>query len=363
MYSTDIEQLFVESVALVRELNKEENLFITPLLIKTLHNLLHKLSDQELLFLIKEAEKNGDNQLIDSIAIIITHKYIQDDKAETLRSFEQHLLPETYARILKYLNVSRKKVTRATCSVPFSVQELFDLYGPFTMALGIGNGQILDLNVRNITSLNGMQNYTNIDVMIVSLINNCIVGNIVDPDFPDTPFVGVPNTEAIRLAQNNIESLPVTFFSGLDKLSYITLGANKLRSFPEGFFEGHDFSYLGIGKNLLSSLDSIDISGMPSLDSFMLNNNFISSIPADYFQNNPLLNYINLSYNNLTEWPATILNNNPLINYLDLSYNALSDFQPDSLPDYAAVLLTGNFLTSSQQDVIQSLYPTVFFSF
>lgn len=101
VYGTDIKQLFIESVALTKELNKEENIFISPLLVKTLHNLLYQLSDQELLLLINEAEKNGNNQLIDSIAIIISDKYIHDDKIETLKSFEQQLLPDTYCSYFK----------------------------------------------------------------------------------------------------------------------------------------------------------------------------------------------------------------------------------------------------------------------
>lgn len=273
-----------------------------------------------------------------------------------------HSSLELLEKSIAILNAA-KKITRTSCSTPFSVQNLLDQYGPFTMAVGIDNGQVLDFNRRNITSLNGLQNYTNMDVMAINLIGNCITGNIVDPDFPDAPFLGMSNTISVRLAQNNIESLPVTFFSGLDSLSYITLGTNQLTSFPEGFFDGHDMSYLGIGKNLLSSLDSIDISNMPSLNSFMLNNNSIANIPADYFQNNVNLNYIDLSHNNLADWPNTILNDTPFLNYLNLAFNALSDFQPDFLPNNAVVVLTGNLLTSSQQDVIQSSYPTVTFIF
>ncbi len=258
--------------------------------------------------------------------------------------------------------INRSQTVRFICPAPYSIQNFVDLYGPFTMAAP-NNGQILDFNRNNITSLYGLQNITNYDVISVRLIGNCITGNTVDESFPDTPFQGLPNTIEIRLAQNHIESLPATFLSGLDQIAYITLGNNQLSNFPDNFFSGHDLIYLGMANNEFSSLDSIDISGMLSLQTFTIENNNITSIPADYFKNNPVLISIYLTANSLTNWPDTALNTTSYLQELDLSYNALTDFSPDYIPEGAMITLTGNPIPLSVQDEIQSKYPTVNFSF
>lgn len=260
-------------------------------------------------------------------------------------------------------NVTIENTTlHSACSAPFSIQNYIDLYGPFTMATA-NNGQILDFNKDNITSLYGLQNITNYDVVAVRLIGNCITGNTVDQSFPDTPFQGLPHTQEVRLNQNNIESLPVTFLSGLDQLAYVILGNNQLSNFPENFFKGHDLIYLGIANNKLTSLDTVDIHNMPSLQNFIVNNNAITSIPVDYFKNNPILTIIYLNKNSLTDWPATTLNYNSFLAYLDLSYNFLSDFQPDYIHENSTIALTGNPINTSTQDEIQSKYSQVNFIF
>ena len=258
--------------------------------------------------------------------------------------------------------IKRNQTVQHVCPAPYSIQNFIDLYGPFTMAAP-DNGQILDFTRNNITSLYGLQNITNHDVIAVRLIGNCITGNTVDESFPDTPFQGLPNTIEIRLAQNHIESLPSTFLSGLDHLAYITLGNNQLSNFPDNFFSGHDLIYLGIANNKFSSLDSIDISNMPSLRHFTIENNNITSISTDYFKNNPALTSIYLTANSLIEWPDTALNSTSYLQELNLSYNALTDFSPDYISEGAIISLTGNPIPLSIQDEIQSKYPTIYFIF
>lgn len=273
---------------------------------------------------------------------------------------EQTHTPDIYFLILD--NAQNKQEITRSCSAPFSIQNYIDLYGPFTMATA-NNGQILDFNRNNITSLYGLQNITNYDVVAVRLIGNCIAGNTIDASFPDTPFQGLPNTQEIRFSQNQIESLPATFLSGLDQLAYLILGGNALSSFPFNFFSNHNLLYLGVANNHFSSLDTIDISNMQSLQNFILNGNYITTIPTDYFKNNPMIITIDVSKNSLSIWPATALNNCSYLASLNLSYNLLLDFQPDYIPENSSVILTGNPIDASTQEIIQSKYPQVYFTF
>ncbi len=114
---------------------------------------------------------------------------------------------------------------------------------------------------------------------------------------------------------------------------------------------------------MLTTVTTMDFSASTRLDTIYLDHNSLTDIPADLFQNNTMLRSIFLNNNFLPTWPPAVLNTIEHLDLLDLADNVLVSFEPESLLDGSEVILSGNLLTTSQEDFLESMFPEVIFVF
>lgn len=362
---TAVPDVIESSLVLLQECMQDQYAYIPRIFNEKLNTLLADIDTDDLITYMLEAEKMSDYYLINGMAAIIVDR-LEDDpvnKEVMLSHLQITLKPETYAFINKYIHFkSHKKATRACGGTELSVADYVSLYDvPLEY---LGNVGILRFDNRNLTSLYGMQDISLSDVGLIILSNNCIVGDTLDPQFPNDPFSGLSNAYNLLINKNMIESLPATFFQSTPLMQSINLSQNRLTSLPSVFTSYTDqLALLKLSYNQLTSIPISDMISIPILESLYLDNNAITDLPSNLLSANPTLHYLFLNNNQLTQWPTSELDAQTELIYLDLSYNSLIDFAPAAISKGAEVVLTGNPLTSSQQDFIQSAYPDISFLF
>lgn len=253
-------------------------------------------------------------------------------------------------------------ITRACGDVERSVGDYVNDFGVPIEHLGsIG---ILRFDDKELTSLNGVQDLSYLDVAIATFAYNCILGSSRDPQFPDHAFQGLPNIAWLFLNDNKIENLPGSFFDDIQGLALLDLQNNELVTLSEGLFNGlEDLSVLRLSTNMLITVSTADFADLQNLQVLYLDYNSLSELPADLFQLKPMLTDIFLNNNVLGSWPPSLLNDLLELHKIDLSYNVLTSFEPESLVDGSEVVLTGNLLTMSQEEFLESYFPEVTFTF
>lgn len=353
------------SLALLEEC-MDENVYIPRVFNRKLDTFLANIATDDLIPYMLQAEEIGNSYLINGMAAVIVDRI--DDEAinteEMLVSLKNILKPSTYAFINKYIMIKKhKKMTRA-CS-PGTELSIADYVSLYDVPLEyLGNIGILRFDNKNINSLYGMQDISLSDVGLIILANNCIVGDTLDPQFPADPFPGLTNAYNLLINKNMIESLPQTFFQSTPLMREVNLAQNQLKSIPAALTSNiEQLALLKLSYNMLSSIPPSDVMNTPILEVLYIDNNSLTDLPENFFMQNPLMNYLYINNNRLTSWPASAIDSLIELIYLDLSYNSLVDFTPDVLLPGCQVILQGNALTISQQDVIQSTYPDVYFTF
>jgi hypothetical protein len=319
----------------------------------------------KLIKLLSEAEKLDNIYIMNGIAFTIAKKLSHPISGHQLIFLREKLSSLGYALVLSHAkneSLHSTNSTRGCSGTPISIAEYVSLYD--TPILYLGDVGILLFNDKNISSLNGIQDISNADIVYTLLNDNCIAGYNDDPNFPTDPFQGIPNTRSLIADNNLIESLPATFLTSTPSIQEIYLGNNLLTLLPQGLFSNLDeLALLDLSYNLLTTLTTTDILNLAALNILFLDNNSLVDIPADLIDGNANLRYLYLNNNVLASWPSTALNNVVDSMYLDLSYNNLTDFEPESITDGTEIILTGNSLTQSQQDFLVASFPNVYFTF
>lgn len=337
---------------------------------KKLAELLAKKNINELIELLSEAETFGNIYIINGVISIIAERLECPVSGQELAFLHEKLSSFSYALLLEDIKLDNDEHnhhhnhhrTRACTGTPISIAEYISLND--VPILYLGNIGILLFNDKNISSLNGMQDISQADIAITIFSDNCIAGYNDDPDFPTDPFQGMPNAYYFIADNNLIESLPATFFNSAPTMQEIFLGNNLLTALPEGLFSNLDqLGVLELSYNMLTTVTTTDILNLAALNILFLDNNSLVDISSDLIDGNPNLRYLYLNNNALASWPSTALNNVVDSMYLDLSYNNLTDFEPESITDGTEIVLTGNPLTTSQQDFLAASFPNVYFIF
>jgi hypothetical protein len=353
----------IESSLTILEECMDEHIYVPRIFNQRLNEFLIDVTLNDLIQCLVKAEELGNAYVINGIAAVIVDR-LDLEPEEILVQLQNRVTPQTYAFINKYIAIkNHKKITRA-CS-PGTELSIADYVSIYDVPLEyLGNVGILRFDNKNITSLYGMQDISLSDVGIIILTNNCIVGNTLDPQFPDDPFQGLSNAYTFLINKNRIESLPVTFFQSTPLVREVNLAQNQLQSVPTAFANRLDqLGLLRLSSNKISSIAPSDILFAPILEILYLDNNLLQDLPIHFFEKIPEVNTLSLSKNRLSSWPGSVIESlvDPI--YLDLANNSLVDFNPGFIAPGSQVILTGNALTASQIETIKLNYPDAYFIF
>lgn len=355
---------------ILEKCKKNDEKYITDCFNKKLAKLLAKKDLEELMKFLSEAEAFGNPYIINGVASLIAKKLSSPISGKELALLHEKLSSLGCALVLDNIrpnnehshNHPHHHKTRTCNGTLLSIGEYLSLND--APILYLGSVGILLFNDKNISSLNGLQDLSNTDINIAIFNDNCIAGSNDDPNFPVDPFQGIPNTYYFIADNNLIESLPTTFFDSTPAMQEIYLGHNLLTTLPEGLFSNLDqLGLLELSYNMLTTMTSSDLLNLTDLNILFLDNNSLVDIPSDLIDGNANLRYLYLNNNVLSSWPPAALNNIGNSIYLDLSYNNLTSFEPESIADGAEIILTGNSLTTSQQDFLVATFPEVYFTF
>ncbi len=359
-----VSQLVDQSLLLLEHLQQHKGIYIPRVFNQELSYLLHDLSEDEFVAFMHSAELIDNDYLLNGVAAVLVDRlFLYDLDEQRLADMLSLFSDRSVSFIKKYIMLKRvRRVTRACGDVDRTAA---DYMSEFDMPLEhLGNIGILRFDNKELTSLYGIQDVSVLDVGIAAFNDNCILGNTLDPQFPTNAFQGLPNIIFIFLNNNKIESLPSSFFDNLALLEVVYLDHNLLTDIPTGLLSGLDeLALLNLSTNMLTTVTTMDFSASTRLDTIYLDHNSLTDIPADFFQNNTMLRSIFLNNNFLPTWPPAVLNTIEHLDMLDLADNVLVSFEPESLLDGSEVILSGNLLTTSQEDFLESMFPEVIFVF
>ncbi len=176
---------------------------------------------------------------------------------------------------------------------------------------------------------------------------------------PEALFVGLESLRSLTLSQNGLTSISSNAFSGLTALEWLSLLDNQLVSLPDGVFANlTSLEQLVLSNNELASLQPNVFSGLGNVFRLSLNGNNLASLDEGVFAGLDSLGWLVLSHNELTS-----ISNNPFsglnsLRNLDLDNNELTSL-PDSVFSDVAGLhlldLQANRLTSLSQGAFSGL--------
>ncbi len=136
---------------------------------------------------------------------------------------------------------------------------------------GLGASWMCDATNEGITSLDGINGYTN-------LIELWLGGNQIS-SLAANQFQGLSRLGHLELNNNQISSLAANQFQGLTNLSILHLFDNQISSLNTNPFQGlANLEYLWLNDNQISSLDANQFQGLTNLDVLALYGNQISSL-------------------------------------------------------------------------------------
>lgn len=228
----------------------------------------------------------------------------------------------------------------------------------------LGTISFMDLGQLGLTSLFGLQHIAENSVYYASVDSNYIFGNELDIQFPEQPFLGLPNIGVLWVTNNRIESLPANFVSQLDYLTAFFVNNNVLTGISDQIVSGKvNMGMFSIAGNQLSALPATLFQNTPNPVFFDASYNLLADIPETIFHNTAAMETVVLNNNALTVWPFSTLDNLQSFQLLNVSNNQLSEFDSILPADGSEVILTGNNLTAAQIDALQAAFPNVTVTF
>ena len=130
----------------------------------------------------------------------------------------------------------------------------------------------------------------------------------------------------LELYGNQITSIESVDFSGLSSLTQLSLWGNQISSIESSDFSGlSSLTSLDLWWNQISSIESSDFSGLSSLTQLYLNNNQISSIQSGDFSGLPNLTQLYLNGNQISSIQSGAFSGLPNLTQLSLSNSCNSN--------------------------------------
>ena len=176
---------------------------------------------------------------------------------------------------------------------------------------------------------------------------------------PEAVFVGLESLRSLTLSQNGLTSISSNAFSGLTALEWLSLLDNQLVSLPDGVFADlTSLEELVLSNNQLASLQPNVFAGLRNVYNLFLSGNNLASLDEGVFVGLDSLSWLVLSHNGLTS-----ISNNPFsgldnLGSLNLDNNELMSLTDSVFSDLAGLqllYLQNNRLTSLTQGVFSGL--------
>jgi Leucine-rich repeat (LRR) protein len=171
--------------------------------------------------------------------------------------------------------------------------------------------------------------------------------------------IGMPaGLRGIQLANNNIDTLPVSSFSGLPSLIELDLSGNAIASLNESLFVRQTaLQRLTVAKNQLTTFPPRIFQSLSALVSLNLSRNSILNLPEELFASLTSVTSIDLSYNNILVLEgSTLFAACKLLSTVDLSGNGL--FSVD-FSMFAVGSTNGIYLKLAQNNITELVPGTI----
>lgn len=215
------------------------------------------------------------------------------------------------------LGTERYTCTLADLDYDFSTPFYFIRVGG-QHASGRTNEDVRNLRIRDSTinriPANIFSVFPNIEALEVF---NCGSLNFIPPD-----FYFANNLREVRIVDNTIPALMLSPFTGVPTLETLILDNNGLTNLgPAPFVNLGQLRTLSIANNQIRLLTPRFFTPLRSLRTFDASNNAIEEIEGRIFSNSPDLEIVNLSGNNINAVGLSILNINENLQQLWLEGN------------------------------------------
>ncbi|KAH6945565.1 hypothetical protein HPB50_009016 [Hyalomma asiaticum] len=159
---------------------------------------------------------------------------------------------------------------------------------------------------------------------------------------------GMGYLRILRLSANKIQHLPNALFKDARKLKYAEFRSNRIQTINALFNDLRYLEVLDLSHNVITDIEDLMASKMPSLKTVNLNDNLINVIPG-VSASNAMIERILINRNRITEVKPQAFAALEAISRVDISMNSLSRldesvFHPYSRLEHLA--LSGNNITS-----------------
>ncbi|KAI3366873.1 hypothetical protein L3Q82_009239 [Scortum barcoo] len=144
---------------------------------------------------------------------------------------------------------------------------------------------------------------------------------------PRGAFAGLYNLKVLMLQNNQLKSVPAEAFNNLHNLQSLRLDANHISSVPVGCFSGlRSLRHLWLDDNALTEVPVEALSELPALQAMTLALNHISHIPDHAFSKLGHLVVLHLNNNRIVSMGTNCFHGLHSLETLDLNYNSLVEF-------------------------------------
>ncbi len=162
------------------------------------------------------------------------------------------------------------------------------------------------------------------DLTGLSSVTELDFGNNAIASVDEAAFEGLGAVTSLALNGNQLTSLSDGVFAPLKTVTFLNLDDNQLAALPSSVGSMESLSWLSASRNQLTSLDTVDFSGLEALANVDLSSNQITELRSGTFASNANISTLKLYNNCLTEFSADVLPEGVTMGTLDLQMNALT---------------------------------------